>query len=116
MKLRLTFALLLLAGTLLTSTHASAFVAGYTCRGSYTTPTATGTGGTCTAAQASLSSILYVYADDDCNTHDPYSDHPCAIKTTYTAACTCSGAVCQQTGYAMHSCADCGYPGGPICP
>jgi hypothetical protein len=115
MKLRLIFALLLLAGALVTSTRVSAVGGSYTCRGSHTTATATGTGGSCTAAQASLTSILDNYAQTDCYS-DLYSDHACAVKVIDTAACTCSGAVCHQTGYATHSCADCGYPGGPICP
>lgn len=115
MKLRLTFALMVLVGALFTSSHASAFSAGYVCRGSHTTATATGVGGTCTAAASSLLSILDNYAETDCYS-DIYSDHACKVTVTDTAPCACSGGVCQQSGYGTHACADCGYPGGPICP
>jgi hypothetical protein len=116
MKLRLTFALLVLAAALSTSWRpASAFTAGYVCRGNYTTPSATGYGSTCTAAHSDLTAGLNGLADEDCWTV-PYADHNCIVTIQDTAACSCSGGLCQETAYGTHACAECGYAGGPICP
>jgi hypothetical protein len=117
MKLRLIFALLLLTAALSTSWHpAGAFVAGYVCRGSFTTPAVTGYGSTCTSAHSDLVTDLRNAAETDCDSV-PYADHACAVTSiTDTAACSCSGGLCQETAYGTHACAECGYPGGPICP
>jgi hypothetical protein len=114
MKLRLTFALLVLAAALSTSWHPVAAAGSFVCRGAYTTPSATGSGSTCTAAHSNLVSDLDSLAENDCATVR-YADHSCAVTVHDTASCSCSGGVCRETAYGTHACAECGYPGGPLC-
>jgi hypothetical protein len=116
--LKLTFAATIAFAAPLFNPPSTQATVGYTCSGTYTSSTHTGTGSTCANADSAVRAQGIAEATGYCNTFVLDSDGYCPHGgVQVTSACTYLGnGLYSESGYILFGCRRCGYPGGPICP